>query len=66
MAEKRKSRRFVCDKTATDLACEDECQVCRYLNFLQWAGAVGKPDGSVIQRDEKIDAWLREKAPHLL
>ena len=63
---KRKSRRFVCDKTGQDLACEDQCQVCRYINFLQWAEAVGKPPGAIIQRNEKIDAWLKDNAPHLL
>lgn len=36
-----------------------ECDVCRYLDFLEWAGSVGKPDGSVIQRDEVIEAHLR-------
>jgi hypothetical protein len=42
--------------------CE-ECDVCRYLDFLEWAGCVGKPDGSVIQRDDEIEAYLRRKYP---
>ncbi len=65
MAKKRKSRRFVCDKTGQDLSCEDNCQVCRYIAFREWARAVA-PAESTIERDDKIDAWLKEKAPHLL
>lgn len=45
-----------------DGGCE-ECDVCRYLSFLEWAGSVGKPDGSTIQRNEEIDAYLRRTYP---
>jgi hypothetical protein len=47
-----------------DGGCE-ECDVCRYLNFLEWAGAVGKPDSSTIQRNDAIEAHLRKAYPHV-
>jgi len=40
-----------------------ECDVCRYLGFLEWAGAVGKPDGSTIQRNDEMEAYLRLTYP---
>jgi len=45
-----------------DGGCE-ECDVCRYLNFLEWAGAVGKPEGSTIERDERMERYLKEHYP---
>lgn len=45
--------------------CE-ECDVCRYLNFLGWAGSVGKPDGSTIQRNEALEAYLRVAYPEIV
>lgn len=47
-----------------DGGCE-ECDVCRYLDFLEWVGSVGKPDGSTIERNEKIEAYLRRTYPHM-
>ena len=43
-----------------------ECDVCRYLDFLEWAGAVGKPDGSTIQRNEPLEAYLRTTYPEMV
>lgn len=37
--------------------CE-ECQVCRYLNFLEWAGQVSGGVPSVIQRNPKLDTII--------
>lgn len=45
-----------------DGGCE-ECDVCRYLNFLEWAGSVGKPDGSTIQRNDAIEEYLGRTYP---
>lgn len=44
--------------------CE-ECDVCRYLDFLSWVSHVGKPDGSTIQRDERIEAYLKATYPEM-
>lgn len=44
-----------------DEGCE-ECDVCLYLSFLDWASSVGKPAGTSIQRDERIEAHLARKA----
>lgn len=35
-----------------------ECQMCRYLDFLEWAGQVSGGVPSVIQRNAKLDAIL--------
>jgi hypothetical protein len=45
-----------------DVDCE-ECDVCRYLNFLEWAGSVGKPENSTIERNTEIEAYLRATYP---
>lgn len=37
--------------------CE-ECQMCRYLNFLEWAGQVSGGVPSTIQRNPKLEAIL--------
>jgi hypothetical protein len=39
-----------------------ECQMCRYLNFLEWAGQVSGGVPSVIQRNEKLDARIAARA----
>ena len=58
----RKARWFDCNwnNTDGDNACE-KCQVCQYLNWLDWVGSVGKPEGSVIEYDKKIDEYLKLK-----
>ena len=38
-----------------------ECQMCRYLNFLEWAGQVSGGVPSVIQRNPKLDAILAKQ-----
>lgn len=40
-----------------------ECDVCRYLNFIEWAGNVGKPDGSTIERNAEMEAYLQHTYP---
>lgn len=39
-----------------------ECDVCRYLAFLEEANSVA-PAGSVIQRDAELDRYIAEKYP---
>lgn len=53
------------EQTIADCANEgcEECDVCRYLNFLEWAGSVGKPDGSTVERNEQIEAHLDREYP---
>lgn len=41
--------------------CE-ECQMCRYLNFLEWAGQVAGGVPSTIQRNPKLDARIAAQA----
>lgn len=38
-----------------------ECTVCKYLNFLDWAESVGKPEGSIIKRDLVVEDYLKRK-----
>lgn len=38
------------------------CQMCRYLNFLEWAGQVSGGIPSVIKRNPKLDAILAAEA----
>lgn len=44
------------------LDCKDqgcgECQMCRYLDFLEWAGQVAGSVPSTVQRNPKLDAIL--------
>jgi hypothetical protein len=55
-----------------DGGCE-ECDVCRYLNFMEWAQSVGLldgsvielPDGSVIERNAELEAYMRTAYPDL-
>ena len=37
-----------------------ECEVCKYLSFLDWASEVA-PSGSTIERNPKIEKYLKEK-----
>lgn len=47
-----------------DEGCE-ECDVCRYLNFLDWAGQVRPSDvASTMERNAAIEAHLDQKYPH--
>ncbi len=44
-----------------------ECEVCRYLDFLDRASQVGSmPEGMTlqVQRDKKIEAYLDKRYPH--
>jgi len=38
-----------------------ECEVCKYFDFTDWAKAVGKPEGSTIERNIRIETYLRDK-----
>ena len=40
-----------------------ECEVCKYLNFLEWAEGCA-PAGSTIERNEKIEEYLKSKEKH--
>lgn len=40
--------------------CE-ECQMCRYLNFLEWTGQVSGGVPSTIQRNPKLDARIAKQ-----
>lgn len=43
--------------------CE-ECDVCTYLNFLEWAGQMSGGFPLVIERDGNIEAHLDRTYPH--
>ena len=38
-----------------------ECEVCKHLDFLDWAYSVA-PAGSTIERKPEIDKYLKEKS----
>lgn len=42
------------------LECETKCQVCRYMNFREWAVGCA-PAGSTIESDEEIENWLKAR-----
>ncbi len=52
-------KRFDCGLSSDGLenACE-ECVVCKYRNFLDFAQSVGKPEGSTIQYNNFIDKYI--------
>lgn len=54
------------DKDVTDCGDEGcgECDVCTYLDFLEWCGQVGSGVPSVIERDGNIEAYLDSTYPH--
>ncbi len=58
----RKARWFDCNwnNINDDNACE-KCQVCLYLNWLDWVGSVGKPEGSHVEYNKKIEEYLKLK-----
>lgn len=43
-----------------------ECQMCRYLDFLEWAGQVSGGVPSTIQRNAKLDAVLAKELAAIL
>lgn len=52
-------------KEVTDCGNEgcDECDVCSYLNFLEWCGQVSGGMPSVIERDGNIEDHLDRTCP---
>lgn len=52
--------RFDCgsDEDGASIYC-GECVVCKYLDFIEWAESVGKPPGSVINRNTFVEAYLK-------
>jgi len=59
----RKARWFDCNRnneSSVPMACE-KCIVCRYLNFLDFAESVGKPECSVIDYNRRLGNYLRLK-----
>lgn len=53
--QRERERRFDC----FDEGC-GECEVCRYLNFREWAEGCA-PAGSTIERNERIETYLKDK-----
>lgn len=45
------------DKDGLENACE-ECVVCKYRNFIEYAESVGKPEGSTIGYNKFIEKYL--------
>jgi hypothetical protein len=41
-----------------------ECDVCRYLNHLEYAAACGPPGETTVERNAAIEAHLDATAPH--
>ena len=52
-------KKFDCGLSEDGLqyACE-ECVVCKYNNFLDYANTVGKPEGSTIEYNKFIDRYI--------
>jgi hypothetical protein len=54
-------------KAVTDCGADGcgECDVCQYLNFLEWCGQVAPPgEHSTIERSVEIEAYLDEHYPN--
>lgn len=47
-----------------DGGCE-ECEVCQYLNFLEWASNVSGGVPSHIEKNERIERHFKERYPHV-
>ena len=41
-----------------------DCDVCRYLNHLEFAAACAPPGESSVEHDDAIERHLDEKYPH--
>ena len=57
------TNKFMKEKKKYDCGNEGcgECEICEYLDFLEYTEAVGKPSGTIIERHEKNDKYLYEK-----
>jgi hypothetical protein len=44
--------------------CCGECDVCTYLNFLEWCGQVAGSIPHTIERNAAIEAHLDQRYPH--
>lgn len=56
----RRARWFDCDwnnDSGILKACE-QCRICKYLDFIDYAENVGKPEGSVIHRNALYENYL--------
>lgn len=56
----RRARWFDCDwnnDSGIQNACE-MCRICDYMNFIDYAESVGKPEGSVIGYVAKLEEYL--------
>lgn len=42
-----------------------ECDVCRYLHFLEWASSASGGVASYIQRHTRIERHIKEHYPHV-
>ena len=38
-----------------------ECEVCEYFGYLDWAATVGKPEGSAIEENIRVETYLKKK-----
>lgn len=43
-----------------------ECEVCQYFDYLEHAGSVGLPSGSTIERNARLDQYIKETYPWLM
>jgi hypothetical protein len=37
------------------------CKVCRYMDFLDYVNSVGKPEGSTVNYNRKLDEYIELK-----
>ena len=59
----RKARHFDCNWN-NDTNCQNgcgHCVICKYLDFLDYAGSVGLPEGSQIEYNKQLDKYLELK-----
>lgn len=48
-----------------DGGCE-ECEVCQYLNFREWASQVSAGVPSQTESNERVERYIREHYPHVV
>jgi len=59
-----KAKKFDCqfheDSKDSDNCCESDCEICKYLNFLEWASCVVDYDiPSTISTNSLIEKYLK-------
>jgi len=50
------------DEDVTDCGGDgcDECDVCKRLNFLEWAGQVSAGVPSAVEKNDRVDRYIKE------